>query len=129
MNPDYRSGMGSSIRAGVKALAPGTPGVIVLLADQPFVTRSLLLKMLGIFASGNAARIVAASQGGVTSPPVIFPRRYFRELEQIEGDQGAKSVVRRHPRSLSLVRVRSKTTLEDVDTREDLELALRLLEP
>jgi molybdenum cofactor cytidylyltransferase len=129
VNPGYRSGMGSSIKVGVSALPRGTRGVMVLLADQPFVTRGFLRRMLRAFVAGRGRRIVAASHNGVTTPPVVFPRRFFHELMELRGDQGAKSVIQRHSRAVSLVRVRSKKTLEDVDTREDLELALRSFEP
>jgi len=118
------------IRAGVRALASDSAGAVLLLADQPFVTRSLLRRMLETFEEGGPRRkIVAAAHGDQVTPPVIFSKEYFRELEELRGDQGARSVIERHTGSLSLVRVRSKAVLADIDTRDDLNEALRLLEP
>ncbi len=126
INEDYEKGMASSIRAGILALRKDSEGAMLLLADQPLVTRALLLRMLRAFGAGRPkSRIVAASYGGVVSPPVIFPRRYFRELMRLRGDQGAKSVIRRHESSLLQVEVSSKSVLADVDTRDDLEAMQR----
>jgi molybdenum cofactor cytidylyltransferase len=130
VNAGYRTGMGSSIRAGVLSLASDTAGVLLLLADQPFVTRSLLTRMLQAFETeGSKSKIVAAAYGDLVTPPVIFPRMYFRELVGLRRDRGARSVIERHRASLLLVGVRTRQTLADVDTREEFEAARRLLEP
>lgn len=129
VNEDYRGGMGSSIRAGVSGLAEDAEGVVILLADQPFVTASLLRRMLAVFEAEGREGIVAAAHRGEVSPPAIFSRTYFGELAELAGDRGARSIIERHPEDVSLVNVRSRRTLTDIDTRDDLEAARRLLEP
>jgi len=124
VNAEYRAGMGGSIRAGISALAKDAGGAMILLADQPFVTRPLLRRMLRAFEARGARGIVAAAQGDVVTPPAVFSRRYFRELAELRGDQGARSVIERHPKEVSLVRVRSRLTLRDIDTRDDFEAAV-----
>jgi len=122
--------MASSIRTGILALAEDADGVLLLLADQPFVTKWFLTRMLGVFESGSSrGKIVAAGYGRLASPPVVFSREYFPELASLHGDQGARSVIERHSSSLSVLKVRAKRVLADVDTSEDLEAARRLLEP
>jgi molybdenum cofactor cytidylyltransferase len=128
VNPEYREGMGSSIRAGILALAKDAEGAMLLLADQPFVTRSLLRRMLKVYQSEDLSKIVAVVYGDLVTPPVIFPKRYFRELAALKADKGARSVIERHEGSLSLIRVRPRVVLADIDTREELEAARRLLE-
>jgi len=129
VNADYSAGMGGSIRAGIQAVASGADGAMILLADQPFVSRPLLRRMLREFEAGGARGIVAAARGDLVSPPAIFPRKYFGELAGLRGDQGARSVIERHARGVTLVRVRSRRTLTDIDTRDDFETARGLLEP
>lgn len=124
-NPAYRDGMAGSIRVGVEALARGTDGALILLGDQPFVTRSLLVRMLKAFDQGGPNAIVAATHGGITTPPVIFASCYFEELERLRGDQGARSVVERHIEATTLVEAEPKEVF-DVDTRRDIERAGRL---
>jgi CTP:molybdopterin cytidylyltransferase MocA len=126
INSAYRAGMATSIRAGILALATDTDGAMLLLGDQPFITRSLLRRLVKAFEERAPTRkIVAAAHGDLVSPPVIFSREYFGELMELEGDHGARSVIARHPDSLRLVRVRSKAVLADVDTPDDLLAARR----
>lgn len=125
-NARFREGMGSSVRAGIEALAEGTPGALILLADQPFVTRALVKRVLSTFEAKGG--IVAAARGDLVAPPVVFSRSYFDELTALRGDRGAKAVIELHPGALTRVEVRSDRTLLDIDTREDLEAARRLLE-
>ena len=126
VNAGYRAGLASSISSGILALARDTDGVLLLLADQPFVTKTMLARMIRLFESGSSTgKIVAAGYGRLVAPPVIFSRAYFPELEALRGDAGARSVIQKHQGALSVV----KAMLSDVDTREDLEAAPRLLQP
>ncbi|MDA4118335.1 MAG: nucleotidyltransferase family protein [Thaumarchaeota archaeon] len=123
-NAGYSRGMSTSINAGMRALAKDADGVMLMLGDQPFVTRSLVERLLKRYRSGK--KIVAVSQGGVVAPPVIFPRAFFQELRDLEGDHGAKTIIQRHADSLSVVNTTSRA-VTDIDTREDLRAARRLL--
>lgn len=126
LNPRFRDGMSSSIRAGVQAVSRRAPGALIVLADQPFVTTRLLERLLVAFEARGG--IVAAAQGELVSPPAVFSKRYFPELMALTGDKGARSVIDRHPSELTRVEVRSPRALLDIDTRGDLEAARRLLE-
>jgi molybdenum cofactor cytidylyltransferase len=126
LNSEYRDGLSTSIRAGIRALSTDTDGAMLLLADQPFVTRALLRRMVRVFEERPQVRkIVAAAHGELVSPPVIFSREYFGELMELEGDNGAKSVIDRNKGSLRLVKVGSRAVLADVDTRDDVLAARR----
>ncbi len=129
LNPAYREGMATSIRRGISAVAPGSNAVMIVLVDQPFITRRFLRGMLDAFEARGSKGIVAAARGGVVAPPAVFSRIYFSELSALRGDQGARSVIEKHMDSVSLVRVRSPLRLGDVDTPHDLEVVRRLLEP
>lgn len=128
LNRAYRTGMASSIRAGVGAVKEGSSGALIVLADQPLVTRRLLARVLDAFEAGGSRGIAAASSRGVVGPPVVFARSYFPELERLRGDKGARAVVRRHLGDVTLVRVRGRA-LTDVDTREDLRSLAEPREP
>ena len=101
-------------------MAKDSGGVMIMLVDQPFLSRSLIEKLLRRYGSGD--KIVAVSDGRIVTPPVIFPRAFFQELGELEGDQGARLVIQEHANALLVVKTRSKT-LGDIDTEEDLRLA------
>jgi molybdenum cofactor cytidylyltransferase len=121
VNADYRRGLSTSIGKGISSLSDESDGVLLLLADQPFVSRRLLRQMLALFEEGSGAgRIVAASRGDIIGPPVIFPRRYFGELLGLEGDEGARSIIKNHMGSLVRFELKTGRPLDDIDTREEL---------
>jgi molybdenum cofactor cytidylyltransferase len=117
-NPDYRSGIGTSIAAGVGACREGADAVVILLADQPLVSSTHLLE-LACRWSGAKNEIVASTFGEVFSPPILFPTNAFAALAEMSGDEGAKMLLQ-HPafelRSISIAQAGS-----DVDTPADLQ--------
>ena len=94
-NPQWASGMGSSIRAGIAALLAAdadSTAAILLLCDQPFVTSNFLQKLISERrATGRA--IVASQYGGSFGPPALFDRELFAELARLEDATGAKQLI------------------------------------
>ena len=92
----WEEGMGSSLAAGVNhllGLEPELEAVVVMLADQPMVTVSLLDEMRMRLSE---ASIVLCDHGDATGPPALFGWQHFVELGALEGDRGAKAVAARH---------------------------------
>ncbi|MEX2326091.1 MAG: nucleotidyltransferase family protein, partial [Pseudomonadales bacterium] len=57
---------------------------------------------------------------GKPGHPVLFDRAYFDELELLEGDVGAKSVIDAHPDKVITVEVDDENIFRDIDTPDDL---------
>ena len=85
-NPVAERGMGTSIAAGVRALAD-SDRVVIMLADMPLVSRSHLGRLLE--AQGVAFTLYPDGTAGC---PAIFPRSVFPLLESLSGDRGARSL-------------------------------------
>lgn len=117
-NPDPGEGMGSSLRAGIAAVRPEADGVVVLLADQPFVTADAIDRLIETAGAGPW-RIVASAYHGTVGPPVYFHRALFPELLTLEGDRGARSVIDRYPGEGVAVPL-PEADAADVDTDTDL---------
>jgi CTP:molybdopterin cytidylyltransferase MocA len=127
-NPDWRSGMGSSLRAGLAALPPGVPAVVVALVDQPRVTSEAVHRLLE--ARGSGARIAVATYGGRPRNPVLISAEYFGEVaEQAVGDVGARPFLRAHPELVTYVPCDDVAAPDDIDTPADLASLEGDLEP
>ena len=122
-NPDYESGMGTSIASGVTACSQQADAVVVMLADQALITESHLSDLARSW-SGDAGRIVATAFSGTLGPPVLFGQDFFDELSTLDGDDGAKQLLRRHAAAVRSIRFEPAMT--DIDTRGDLN---RLINP
>jgi molybdenum cofactor cytidylyltransferase len=97
-NPEWESGMGSSIRAGIQAVVKANDKItalVLMLCDQPFVTSDVLRGL--ITAHRETGREIVASSYGVTiGVPALFGKPFFTELVRLESGAGAKRVIRRH---------------------------------
>ncbi|WP_371496204.1 nucleotidyltransferase family protein [Kitasatospora sp. NBC_00374] len=118
-NPDWATGMGSSLRAGLAAVAPGASAALVLLVDTPGVTPAAVARLLAAHAAG--AELAAAGYDGRRGHPVLIGARYFAEtVSTAVGDAGARALLAAHPEDLRLVECGDVATPEDLDTPEDL---------
>jgi molybdenum cofactor cytidylyltransferase len=96
VNAGWEEGMGSSVRTGirrVRQIAPEAAAAAILLADQPRVSETLLRSLAQRLLRGPEPA-AACRYDGVLGPPAIFARPLFGRLEEIEGDEGARSILR-----------------------------------
>lgn len=113
--PGKSDALAQSITAGMAALdLVKLDSVMIALGDMPFITPAHIEKLIENF-NGSA---VASTSGGTPQPPAIFGRSRVPELLELQGDQGAKDILRDAP----LVKARAEV-LMDVDTPEDLAVA------
>lgn len=121
VNTDPGEGMGSSIRVGTAAVSPHAAGVVILLADQPFVTSEFINRLLEAAATQRRP-IVASAYEKTLGPPVYFSRGVFPELLALSGDRGARSVIEAHAAESIAVPIPDANAV-DIDTIGDLESA------
>lgn len=115
-NVSYRDGIGSSIARGVKSVRQAADAVLLMLADQPLVTLDHLRRLIAARADDA---IAVTTFAGTEGPPVIFPARCFGELSILEGDEGARKVLKGF--GGRIVRVAFEPAGVDIDAPRDLE--------
>jgi molybdenum cofactor cytidylyltransferase len=122
-NPDWPAGPGTSIRAGVAALAglPPAAGVLLAVCDQPLVPAAHFSKLRELFL-GAPDHVVASSYAGTVGVPAIFPRDHLGQLRALPAGAGAKSVIERsRARALHVACPEAAT---DIDTEADYDRLL-----
>jgi molybdenum cofactor cytidylyltransferase len=92
-NAGYATGMASSLIAGVNAVGNEADGVLVMLADMPWVSAGDLAALMSAFKAGQGRVIVRAVSGGKRGNPVILPRSTFDAIRQLQGDIGARHII------------------------------------
>jgi CTP:molybdopterin cytidylyltransferase MocA len=117
-NTDWASGIASSLRTALHALLPlaAVDAVVVGLGDQPAIGAEAYRRVARAYDSG--ARLAVATYSGVRANPVLLARDHWDEALGLEGDAGARVLMRHHP----VVEVPCDGTGEptDVDTPHDL---------
>lgn len=120
-NINWKYGMSSSLKKGVEHVEKFYPDVnyaMVLLSDQPFVSKALMEKLLIEQAKTNA-KITASKYGDILGVPVIFEKSLFKEIKALEGDQGARKLIAKTLTEVAFVDFEQGVV--DVDTPQDLE--------
>lgn len=125
-NEKWEEGMSGSIKKGLAHLIGQNPElelVLILVADQPFITSTLLKEMIQMQTQTNKG-IVAASYAGVAGTPVLFKCTHFSNLEKLVGDKGARSILQQYPDDVMTVEFPLGEI--DIDTEDDyLKLLLK----
>lgn len=116
-NPRAAEGMGTSLAAGIRALGPEVDGALILMADMPEITSADIGRLIAGFDPAEGRAIVrATSAGGEPGHPVLFGRRFFEVLAALEGDQGARQVVRENAEFVVDLALPGRAALTDLDT-------------
>jgi molybdenum cofactor cytidylyltransferase len=120
-NPEWKTGMASSIRTAVALLRDSSDAVLFMVSDQPLVTTPSLNSIIDRFRD-SGGQIVASGYAGTVGIPALFPKRFFPELLQLTGDAGAKSILLRHRQEL--IAIPFPDGAVDIDTLSDLKKLL-----
>jgi CTP:molybdopterin cytidylyltransferase MocA len=125
-NPDWRTGMGSSLRAGLAAVPSGCAAALIALVDQPLVRPEAVRRLIDAFRAG--AGVAVASYGGEPRNPVLIARAHWpRAAAAAVGDTGARGFLRDCPELVTVVDCSDCGAPDDLDTEADLRrLAARL---
>ncbi|WP_460638238.1 nucleotidyltransferase family protein [Larkinella harenae] len=120
-NQHWQQGLATSVKTGLAAVyltQKEIDAVLFLLTDQPHVDRGLLQQLVHVYEESGKG-IVAASYAGSLGVPALFDRKYIHELLSLDGDAGAKKVIKNHPEDCAEVPFESGNI--DLDTRQDVE--------
>ena len=119
INSDWQQGMSSSMQAGLRFLMEKEEidQVLLMLCDQPFVDVSLLNQLITAKATFGKG-IVAAAYSNTLGVPALFDKRYFEELLQLTGSEGAKKVIFNHQAEVHALDFPLGAV--DLDTEEDV---------
>jgi CTP:molybdopterin cytidylyltransferase MocA len=126
-NDQWRTGMGSSLRAALRALAAPSPdadqdvgAVVVALADQPLVGAAAVARLIAAYRAG--ATVAVAAYHGQPRNPVLLAREHWPEvIATAAGDQGARAFLRARPDLVTLIECAGTGSPDDIDTPADLD--------
>ena len=120
-NPMWHEGMSSSVKIGMAGMYmtyKDVEAVIILVCDQPYLSVSLLDRMVEIYHKKKPP-VVACKYGDQVGVPALFDRKLFEELLTLTGDKGAKPVLMNHLDEAHLIMFEAGSV--DLDTQEDYE--------
>lgn len=124
-NAQWQEGMSVSIKLGMASLLQKDPeldSVMILVSDQPYINREFLRTMITESADRGKG-IVAAQYEGINGTPVLFSKAYFKDLQKLTGDKGARVILQAHQEDVATLDFPMGAL--DIDTPEDYEMLCR----
>jgi len=126
-NPDFETGLASSLRAGIAALPAGVAGAIVLLADMPRVSSETISLLVETSNANPDAAAVVPVHAGQWGNPILLGAKLFADVALLQGDSGARKLLANRA-DVALMECGDDAVGIDVDTRDDLLKLGRLRE-
>ncbi len=127
-NPDFQSGMLSSVQCGFKAVPEGTRAVLVVLGDQPRISSSIINQLIEAFNKTGKGIVLPVFEGE-RGHPVIIDMKYREEVENLSPEIGLRGTVYSHPEDILEVEVDAPSILGDIDDETDYKRELKDEEP
>jgi len=123
-NPQYATGLSSSLRCAVATLPETLDAALVLLADMPWIGAAHIDRLIEAF-DPRAPAIIAPFRDGRRGHPVLWPKAYLPMLGALGGDVGARWLLDRFAAQVRAVPFDDDAVVEDIDTQQQLAEAQR----
>jgi molybdenum cofactor cytidylyltransferase len=126
VNADWARGQSATLRLALRRARPTAAAAAILLGDQPGVGAALIDRVARAFLEAGlpAARPVYSGPDGSRVPghPVFLARRIWSEVDELGGDEGARTLLATRADWLLQVPVEGEPPA-DIDTWEDYRRA------
>lgn len=115
--PNYKAELGQSqsIKLGIKNASKDTNGFMFFVGDQPFLNSITINKLIKVFKDGSHP-IVVPNYNGKRGNPVIFSSSFKKDLLNITGDQGGRSIITKNHDKVEFVNFKNEAIGKDIDT-------------
>ena len=125
VNPDYRAGKATSVKAGLKAVPEDADAILLLAVDQPR-SSEIISKVIRAHVEANAV-ITSPRFAGHGGHPLMFSTSLRPELEAISEERaGIREVFMAHRDDVLELAIDDPVIRLDLNTPEDYERAKRL---
>jgi len=120
-NNEWQQGMATSLRAGMGRIDRSFDSVMIILGDLPLLTPRIIDQVLQAQRASGRGICLPVHDDGRWGHPICLSFRYFDNLMLLEGDVGARGIIKRNWPDVYQFHIRENGCFLDVDTREEME--------
>jgi molybdenum cofactor cytidylyltransferase len=124
-NENYREGMSTSIKCGVLTASKESEAFLIALGDQPLISPKIINRLIEKYQSSGVG-IVTVMHQSLRGHPVIISKRYVQEILSLNGDIGARDLLKLHLDDTASINIESSEEFFDVDKTQDYEKLKRI---
>lgn len=119
-NTGWQRGLASSLKAGLNSVEPDCRAVLITLCDQTLVSEECLRRLIDRWLT-DPSEIVASGYADTVGTPAIIPAEFYPQIQAMEGDSGAKSILKDNTSRVSTLPIPEAEF--DIDVPADLIIA------
>ena len=120
-NKNYKSGISSSIKTGLKRVSKKNIGFLIVQADMPLISKNIINSICYVVKK-NRKEIIAPTYKGKMGNPIGFKYSMVKILNKVKKDTGAKKIILRNKKRLGFIKVNSKSIFKDFNTKRDFSI-------
>ena len=115
VNKNFKEGISSSIKKGIKNVNFKSKGALICLGDMPLIRTSTYNEIIQSFCAEkkNIIPFYKNKRGN----PIIFTKSYYKNLMEISGDEGAKKFIKEYPNDFTKISLSDEGVLKDIDDK------------
>ena len=117
-NPNFATGMASSIKKGIENLSHKTEAFFISLGDMPSINYNTYDRLIEFKKN---EKIIVPIFKGQKGNPVLFPKSFKKNILSIDGDYGAKKILENNKKKLLSIDINDPGIIKDFDVYEDFE--------
>ena len=118
INKNYKKGMSSSIKTGLKKIPKNSKGFLIVLGDMPNITKTTINKIcLSITRSDK--EIILPKFKNRAGNPIGFKQSMIKNIYKIKGDKGAKNIIKKNNKKIKFLNINSKSILTNLNTKRN----------
>ena len=118
INHNYKKGISSSIKCGLKKISNKNDGFIIVQADMPKISKNIFNK-LHTEIKTNKKEIFVPIKNNKIGNPIGFKISMINKLKKISGNKGAKFIIKRNRPKIKYIRTKSLGIFKDIDLNKD----------
>ena len=120
-NKNYKSGISSSIKVGLKRVSKKNIGFLIVQADMPLISKNIINSICYVVKK-NRKEIIAPTYKGKMGNPIGFKYSMVKILNKVKKDSGAKKMIMRNKKKLALIKVNSNSIFKDFNTKRNFSI-------
>ena len=116
LNKNFKNGIASSIKEGMKHLSKKTEYFFICLGDMPNINKQIYNNLI---KSRKNHQIIIPAYKGQRGNPVLFDKSMKKIIINIEGDNGAKKIINMYENKTFVFETNDQSVIQDFNTQEN----------
>ena len=118
INKNYKKGISSSIKTGLRNLSKDNKGFLIVQGDMPNITKTTINKIILLINKSRKEIFLPRFKNRVGNP-IGFKKSMIKNINKIKGDRGAKNIIKKNSKKIKFVNIYSKSIITNLNTKKD----------